>query len=344
MDDLPSIGFGELPPINIVPCSNTATPAISTPTYRQTGGSIDNEISRKNTPSVPKDIQPKKKTPKEGKKRGRKSIYVTEEEKRLRKLMNRKSSDVHEYCHQGFLFFVLIQIGYEFVFQKVSSLMDRITNRKLVIDKILFKGEVVFDYKTMEREVERHLKQSKGVTNFQRSLKNYMNIAVDNHMVALIEKHKQEFGFVFTPSTRKNKRLEFMVDRQQILEFKQGEQIHFSEEEISNHGFLCYKLIKRCLHDQENCLFNFEVWNIIYTDVVVNHPDWLVDNPVEEKPKENDNYIFDYTSYPNTMQQPQEPVQPTPTFTFTPDFQYPESYCDPFLRPDYEPSILNEYL
>lgn len=344
MDDLPSIGFGELPSINIVPSSSTATPAISTPTYAQTYANQSISPVRKSIPVVKKEPQVKVKVEKEAKKRGRKSIYITEEEKRLRKLMNRKSSDVHEYSHQGFLIFILMQLGYQFIFQKVTSLMDRITNRKLIIDKVFYNGEVVFDLKKLESEVEVHLKKSKGVSNFQRSLKNYMNIAVDNHLVRLLERHKQEYSLVFTPVTRKYKRLEYMVDREQILEFKCGDNIYYSEEDISTNGFLCYKLIKRCLHDQENCLFDLNVWNIIYTDVILNHPEWLTDNPVEEKPKENENYIFDYTSYPTQMQQQtQEAIKQEP-FTVATDFQYPESYRDPFLRQDYEPSILNEYL
>ena len=224
-----------------------------------------------------------------GKKRGRKALFITKEEQRKRKLINRIDSNSNDYSHQGFLFLIVIKIGFDIIFDKIGSFAESFLPKKPRIKRIEFGGEVVFDMEREEQRVLEHLKASEGVTDIKRSLKAFMNIFVDNRLIELIEGFKCEYNMNFNPIVRKPKKLHFMIDRRKILQFEWMGENAFTERDIHEIGELCQTVIKLTLHEQTDCLFNLQVWNTISTYVLDVCPFMLMNEESQEEGVEDDN-------------------------------------------------------
>ena len=139
------------------------------------------------------------------------------------------------------------------------------------------------------------------------------------------------------PTTRKNKTLDFMVDRQQIIDFAWYDNFHYTETEIIYIGQLLYDVVKLSLHDQENCVFNLAIWNEIYTDTIMNYPEKLFNEEPQQKPQANDAYFLDQNAYPTTVEiAPPPPEQSTTNFTFEPStMQFDDEYNQKYFSNEF---------
>lgn len=291
-------------------------------------------------------MKPKNVKPKNQGKRGRKEMFKSDDERRKRKLENRRASDDREYCHQGFLLYVLVNHGFEVIFDKIPR-YEIMNNKKLVIKMVKRDNIVLFDLEKMQRHAIEHLGRYK-ISNHSRAYRNYMNKIIDNRFVEILLEYKDHMGYNFEPRTRKNRKLDYMIDRKQIMEFTWFDGTVYNEKQIIEIGNYFYSLIKSSFQGSNELKMNFELWNLLLYMTASNQtaPSNTVQNKEQLQPIKKEETSEEATekiheenaNVPDTQKQAeghtelvQSQEQQVPV-SFTYEYEQPDNYLFQFAN------------